>query len=201
PSDLRSWARIMPAWSLHDAGGTVDWNLAFEKNLSAGDGHWRVRGKLNLADAKILYKKSGTRIDALNAAVSFRGTEARIENATLRVGSSRIAFAATVPDLAHPRAIYTLRSNEISLADVPAFFIAIPVRLKNFSADGEVQIQNGAPSFKGTMVSSEGNLKTIPFGNLRADIVWLPTGIELKQLSLQAFNGTVRSEGIWFAGE
>ena len=200
-SELRSWARIMPALSLHEATGTVDWDLLFEKNLSAEDSHWQVRGKLNLADGKVLYRESGTRIDSLNAVVSFLGTEARIENASLRVGSSRMAFAATVPNLAHGRALYTLRSNEFSLADVPAFFVAAPVRLKNLICDGEVQIQNGAPSLKGTLISPEGSLRSIPFGNLRADIVWLPTGIEVKQLSLRAFNGMVRSEGIWFAGE
>jgi len=198
-SELAAWGRVVPPLSLHEVGGGIDCDLLFQRNFPMVDNDWRVRGKLNLASAKILYKESGTRIDDLNAAVSFLGTRAIIENASFRMGSSHVALAASVPDLFHPRAAYTLQSKEINLADVPVFFMGTPVRFRNFRSDGEVQLQNGAALLKGTLASSDGSLKNIPYRDLRADVTWLPTGFGVRNLSLQAFNGIVRSEGIWFA--
>jgi hypothetical protein len=199
-SKLAAWARVIPPLSLHEVSGGIDGDVLFERNFSGIDNNWRVRGKVNLAGAKILYKESRTRIDDLNAAVSFLGTQAIIENASFRVGSSHVALAATVSNLSHPRAAYRLRSKEINLADVPVFFIGVPALLRNFNSDGEVQLQNGAAFLRGTVVSSDGSFKDIPYRDLHAEVTWLPTGFGVRKLSLQAFNGTVRSEGIWFAG-
>ena len=198
-SKLAAWARLIPPLSLHGASGDIDWDVVFERNFSPVDSSWHVRGKLNLAGAKFVYKESGTKIDALNANVSFLGTEARIENASFRVGSSQVAMTAIIPDLAQPHAVYKLWSKEISLADVPAFSVGASVRLRNLSSDGEVQLRHSASFLKGNVVSTDGGLKNIPYRDLHAEVTWLPTGIAVRKLSLQAFNGIVRSEGIWIA--
>ena len=198
-SKLAAWARLIPPLSLHGASGDIDWDVVFERNFSTVDSSWHVRGKLNLAGAKFVHKESGTKIDALNANVSFLGTEARIENASFRVGSSQVAMTASIPDLAQPHAVYKLWSKEISLADVPAFSVGASVRLRNLSSDGEVQLRHSASFLKGNVVSTDGGLKNIPYRDLHAEVTWLPTGIAVRKLSLQAFNGIVRSEGIWIA--
>jgi uncharacterized protein involved in outer membrane biogenesis len=198
-TELAGLARLIPPLSLHGASGDIDWDVIFERNFSVVDTSWHVRGKLNLAGAKFVHKETGTKIAALNASVSFLGTEARIENASFRVGSSHVAMAATIPDLTQPRAVYKLWSNEISLADVPAFSVGASVRLRNVSSDGEVQLGQSATFLKGNVVSTDGGLKNIAFRDLHADVIWLPTGIAVRKLSLQAFNGIVRSEGIWIA--
>jgi len=198
-TELAALARLIPPLSLHGASGDIDWDVIFEKNLSAVDSGWQILGKLNLAGAKFVHKESGSKIDALNANVSFLGTEARIENASFRVGSSHVAMAASIPDLSQPRAVYKLWSKEISLADVPAFSVGASVRLRNVSSDGEVQLGQSASFLKGNVVSTDGGLKNIAFRDLHADVTWLPTGIAVRKLSLQAFNGIVRSEGIWVA--
>jgi uncharacterized protein involved in outer membrane biogenesis len=198
-SALAAWAHLVPRLLFYQATGSIDWDILFEKNFSAADLGWHLRGQLNLAGAQLRHKESGTKVDALNAAVSFLGTEARIENASFRVGSSQVAMAATIRDLAQPRAIYKLWSKEINFADIPAFSAGASVRLRNVSSDGEFQLQNGAALLNGIVVSTEGNLKNIPYRDLRAELAWLPSGVSVRKLSLQAFNGTVRSDGIWIA--
>ncbi len=197
-SELAAWAHLVPPLSFYKASGGIDWDILFERKFSSVDSGWSIRGKLNLAGAKLRHKESGTSIDALNAAVSFLGTGARIENAAFRVGSSQVVMAASIADLTQPRAIYKLRSKEVNLADVPGFPVSASV-LRNVSSDGELQLQNGAPFLQGTVVSTDGSLRNIPYHDLHTELAWLPTGISVKKLSLRVFDGTFRSDGIWIA--
>ena len=197
--ELAAWSQLVSPLSFYRVGGTVDWDILFEKNLAVIDGSWKVRGKLNLADTELRHKESDRKIDHLNATVAFLGTEARVENATFRLGSSNIILAASIADLGHPSVSYKLWSQELRLADLPAFPENKSIRLKNVSSSGDIQVLDGAPLLTGTVVSPNGSVNDIVFQDMRADLAWSSAGIEIKNLSLQALNGTVRSEGTWVA--
>lgn len=198
-SQLAAWGHLVSPLPFYAVGGSVGWDLLLEKNLGLADGEWSIRGRLKLAESELKHKESGRKIDHLNANILFSGRETRVETASFRLGSSHIMMAATVADLNRPIASYLLGSPELNLADLPAFAAGKGYRVKNVTAAGEIQLQNGAPLLRGTVSSSEGTLQQILYRNLRAEVAWSPTGISFKNLSLQALNGTLHSSGFWIA--
>jgi uncharacterized protein involved in outer membrane biogenesis len=198
---LTPWASLVAPISSYRATGSVDWDILLEKNFAAADGGWNMRGKLNLVDSELADERTGTKINHLNATVSFLGPEARIEKASFNLGSSQIAMAASMPDLTEPRANYTLSARELKAADLPSLPASSSIKLKNVSSSGEIQFKNGAALLKGTVVSTDGSVKDIPYRDLQADVAWLPVGMSVKNLSLRVFSGIIRSDGLWLASE
>src|SRR4029077_10532979 len=123
-----------------------------------------------------------------------------LENGSFRLGSSRVTIAAKVANMTAPSASYRLRSPEINLLDVPLFPASKPARIRNVAASGEIQSENGLPLLKAALTSSEGNLEDIAYRDLQGDFTWSPRGISFKNLSLQALDGIVRSDGYWSTG-
>ena len=198
-NQLAAWGHLLSPLSFYGVGGTVHWDIVCANNFTLTAG-WDLRGQLKLANAELRHKESGRKIDDLDADVSFLGTKALLENGSFRLGSSRITIAAKVADITQPSASYKLRSPELNLIDVPIFPTSKPNPIRNVSASGEIQLENGAPLLKGTITSSEGNLENIPYHDLQGDLIWSPKGISFKNLSLQALNGILRSEGYWSIG-
>ena len=198
-SHLPTWWRLVSPLSFDGVGGTIGWDIVLRKNYASGEG-WNLDGKLNLADAEFRHKQTGRKIDHLNAAIAFLGTEALLEKGSFRLGSSLITVAAKVTDLTQPSARYQLRSPEVHLMDLQTFLAGKTNRIRNVTASGEIRWQDDAPSLRGTLSSSEGNLEDIPYRELQADVTWSPKGISFKNLSLQAFDGVLRADGYWPAG-
>ena len=200
-SPLALWAALFFPTSPVRPTGSVDWDLLLEKTFGSDDGQWSLRGKLNIADTNLTHEHNGVKIDHLNANVAFFGTEARVQNATFDYGHSHVALTAAITDLNKPVATYQLWSREVNVADLPLFSGGAAIKLKNVNSGGEVQFQNGAALLKGTLVSSEGSLQNTPFRDLQTEIAWLPVGFSMKNLSLRAFGGTVRSDGLWMSND
>jgi uncharacterized protein involved in outer membrane biogenesis len=198
-NQLAAWGHLLSPLSFYGVGGTVHWDVVCANNFALTQA-WDLRGQLKLANAELRHKESGRKIDDLYADVSFLGTKALLENGSFRLGSSHMTMAAKVADVTQPSASYKLRSPELNLIDVPIFPTSKPNRIRNVSASGEIQLENGVPLLKGTMTSSEGNLEDIPYHDLQGDLIWSPKGISFKNLSLQALDGVLRSEGYWSVG-
>ena len=195
-SDLPTWWRLVSPLTFQDVGGTIHWDIVLRKNFASPE-DWNVHGKLRLADAEFRQKETGRKIDRLKADISFLGKEALLENGSFRMGSSLITVVAKIKDINQPSARYQLRSAEINLVDLPTFSASKPNRIRNVTAIGEIQWQDEAPSLKGTLASSEGSLEDIPYRELQGDVTWSPKGMSFKNLSFQAFDGVVRSDGYW----
>ena len=195
-NNLATWWRLLSPLPFNGAAGTVDWDIVLEKNLASADG-WKINGRLNLADAEFSHKKTGRKIDQLDATIAFLGNTAVLKKGSFRLGSSHVSVAANVSDLAEPSADYTLRSPELNLTDLPAFPVGNPGQLKNVTASGQIRWQDDIPLFAGTFTSSEGNLEASPFRALQGDVTWTPKGVGFKNLSLQAFDGVLRADGYW----
>jgi uncharacterized protein involved in outer membrane biogenesis len=198
-SPLASWGNLVSPLSFHGIGGTAQWDVVCDKDLALANG-WRIRGKLKLADAELRQKESGRKIDHLSADVSFLGKVALLKDVTFQLGSSRIALAAHVADINQPSVIYELSSAEFNLRDLPIFPASKPNRVRNLTAKGEIQWQDGLPWLKGTIFSSEGSLEDISYRNLQGDVIWSPQGIDFKNLTLSALDGKLRSDGHWSSG-
>jgi hypothetical protein len=199
PNNLAAWGHLVSPLSFYGFGGRVNWDITLERNLAFTDGHWDIQGRVKLEDAELKHKESGRKIDQLNASILFFGRGARVENGTFRLGSSRLSVAAAVLDFAQPKATYKLGSPELNPIDLPAFPGGNDIRFKNLTSNGTLHMQDGALWVQGSLVSSEGRWRETAYRNLRADIVWSPAGINFKNFSLQALNGTLRSDGFWLA--
>ncbi|HZA55222.1 MAG TPA: AsmA-like C-terminal region-containing protein [Candidatus Udaeobacter sp.] len=194
---LAPWGHLLSPLSFYGIGGWVNWDITLEKNLAFFDSGWVIRGRLKLDDAELRHKESGRKIDHLNASILFLGSEARVENASFRLGSSRLSMAADVVDFSGPKAIYKLWSAELNPADLPAFPVGKASRIGNLTSSGTVYMQDGALWAQGSLASSEGRLQDTAYRNLRADVAWSPAGMNFKNLTLQTMQGTLRSEGFW----
>jgi uncharacterized protein involved in outer membrane biogenesis len=194
--DLPSWWRLVSPLPFHGVAGTLQWDIMLQKNFASAEG-WNILGKVNLSDAVFSHKETKRKIDHVNASIAFLGAAALLENGSARFGSTRVTLAAKVPDLSQPNVLYTARSPELELIDLPAFPAGKPNRMKNVTGKGEVRWQDDAPLLRGTFWSSEGNLEDIPYRELQAEITWTPKGIGFDNLSLRAFDGFVRADGYW----
>jgi uncharacterized protein involved in outer membrane biogenesis len=197
-TQLASWRHLVAPLSVYGARGTSRWDLLLAKNFAAADG-WNIRGKLTVKGAEFRHRESGRKMERIEGTVSFLGKEALVENASFTLGSSRIAMSAKIPDMGQLTAGYQLRSPELNLMDLPTF-PPKPNRIKNVTASGTIQVHNGAPLLKGTVLSSDGTLEGILYRDLRGDVTWSPTGISFKNLSLQALDGRLRSDVHWSSG-
>jgi hypothetical protein len=159
-----------------------------------------IRGNLKLADSALRHKESGKKIDQLNADVSFAGREARVENASFRLGSSHLKVTGIVADLGQQKASFKVWSPELYPIDLPLFPASASNRLNDVTFDGEVQSQNGAPLIDGRLASRGGNLEGTAYHDLRANISWSPRAVSFKDLFFRALNGQIHSRGFWTAG-
>jgi hypothetical protein len=198
-SPVASWGRLVSSLSFHGVGGTVQWDIVCDKELALANS-WSIHGKLKLVDTELRQKESGRKIDHLSADVSFLGKAALLKDVAFQLGSSRVALAGQVADINQPRVTYELRSAEFNLRDLPIFPASKPNRIKNITARGEIQWQDGFPWLKGTISSSEGSLEGISYRDLQGDVTWSPKGIDFKNLTLSALDGRLRSDGHWSAG-
>jgi hypothetical protein len=196
PTPLAPWHRLVLREWFEGVSGTVLWDLVFDSKSAIVDSGWDVRGKVKLADAVLKHKDSGKKIDQLHADVRFLGREARIENASFRLGSSQMELAAGVPDLSQSRASYDVWSPELNPMDLPIFLANILTRVKNVRFVGEMQFANGAPLVNGRLSSLEGNLQEITYRDFRADVAWSTKKITINNLVLRALNGTLQSNAL-----
>jgi hypothetical protein len=199
PSPVASWGRLVSPLSFHGVGGTVQWDIVCDKDLALANG-WKLLGKFKLADAELKQKDSGRKIDHLSADVSFLGKAALLKDVSFQLGSSQIALAAQVGDINQPTVAYELRSAEFNLKDLPIFPVSKPNRVRNITARGELQWENGSPWLKATISSAEGSLEDISYRDLQGDVTWSSKGIDFKNLTLRALDGRLRSDGHWSVG-
>jgi uncharacterized protein involved in outer membrane biogenesis len=201
-SHVAAWSHLFSTLPIYASGGEMAWDVILSKNLTLPAESWGARGQIKLIKAQLRHKGSGQKIDNLNADIFFSGYQARMENASFRLGSSNVTMVVNAGDLRALNARYELRSPDLDLSDLPTLFGLAPGRLRNIIASGAIQMQDGLPLLQASVSSPEGTLKQTAYHNLRAQVSWSPTSIGFKNLSLTAFNGTVHSSGYWaFASE
>jgi uncharacterized protein involved in outer membrane biogenesis len=196
-SHVGAWSHLFSNLPIYASGGEMVWDVILSKNLALPAESWDARGQIKVIKAQLRHKGAGQKIDNFNADIFFSGYQARMENASFRLGSSHVTLAANTADLRAFNARYELRSPELDLSDLPALFSLAPARLRNLTAIGAIQMQNGFPALQADVSSPEGTLKQTPYHNLRAEVSWSPVAMGFKNLSLTVFNGTVHSNGYW----
>jgi hypothetical protein len=196
-SHVAAWSHLFSTLPIYASSGEMVWDVILSKNLALPAESWHARGQMKVIKAQLRHKGSGQKIDNLNAEIFFSGYQARMENASFRLGSSNVTMVVNAADLRALNAQYEIRSPDLDLSDLPNLFSLAPARLRNITASGAIRMQNGLPLLQASVSSPEGTLKQTTYHDLRADVSWSPTAMGFKNLSLKAFNGTVHSNGYW----
>jgi hypothetical protein len=198
-SRVAAWTSSLSPFELHGKGGEAAWDIVASKNMASPEEPWTVNGRLTMTGGKFHHQSSGRTIEDVNAEVAFLGREVRLDHATFRWGSSRIALIGHASDPGFLPLTYRLRAAELNLLDLSRELALPPGRLHNVSVEGSVESHNGATVMTGSFFSSEGTLRELPYRNLRANVSWSAGGLAYNNLSLQTLDGTFYSEGS-FAG-
>jgi len=188
-TDLTGWEKILSPLSSYDLGGKVQFDLWLQR--SPQDQRHDIQGQLDFSEVEARDKKSGYGIERFSGRVAFRGKEATMEGSSLRLGSSDLSLEASVPDLSQPLMRYTLRSARLNLAELTG----TPDEMKAFLGTGEIEVEEGAVTARGNLLSLEGTVQQIPYRNLRAEAAWSPKGLRFEQLWLQALGGNLQAAG------
>ncbi|HEU4343445.1 MAG TPA: AsmA-like C-terminal region-containing protein [Candidatus Binatia bacterium] len=191
---------LFSSW-LYPKGGNFAGDILIQRHFAAVDGGWELHGNLKLTEAQFRHKQTGRNVESVNLDLLLLGKQARVERASFRVGSSSVALTGGAVITNEPILRYELRSPALDPADLTDAFKKIPVRLKSVTANGQVQIQDGAPTLQGSIASLEGSVRQVPYRDLHADVAWSPMGITVKNLSAQALNGRLTSGGYWVTGD
>lgn len=199
-SHVAAWSHLFPALPIYASSGEMAWDIVLSKNLVLPEESWDARGSIKVMGAQLRQKGSSRKIDNLNADIFFSGRQARLENASFRLGSSNITAAITAADFHSLNASYEIRSPDLDLSDLTLVSSLAPARLRNVTATGTIQAEKGLPLLKGIVSSPDGSLKQTVYRNLRAEVNWSPTAMGFKNLSLQLFNGTFHSNASWVFG-
>lgn len=196
-SNLSGWEGLIAPLSSYQTRGTLEFDLSVKKALGVPSGELELRGGLSLTDVQAKEKNSGRGFDQLNSKVSFLGKQIRVERSSLRLGSSTLAFEATVPDLTSPAMQYTVWSPKLSLTDVTGHPAILSAWIKDLKSTGALQNGRGQTTLKGNVSASQGSAQEILYRNLQGEISWSPGSASVKGLSFQALGGTFRADGVW----
>lgn len=199
-NSLKSLEPFLASPTFDGFAGNVGCNLLLEKNLAAPANGWATRGVLNLDQVALRHKASAKKIDHLNGSVLFFGNHARAQNLSFRLGSSALSATLDIADLNRLSGRYALRSPDLNLADIPLPARGVAGRLKNVVASGEMIFGDNLQRLQGSLASSEGTFRDIPYRDLQTDIEWSTTGVSIKELRVGAFNGELRGGGAWNFG-
>ena len=201
---LRSRGGSIPAWgqfytapTFQPVAGTMDLNLTVARPLSGIDAHWSLDGALQLGNAAFKHRVSGRGVENLQAEISFAGTRASVKNGRFLLGRSLIFLDGGAVHLSEPRLVSTIRSPDLTLADLPGLGANPSLRLRNVSGRIEIILDNLQWMLSGSLSAPQANLNDWPMRDLRADIALTSAGMTVKNFTARMLNGVLRSEGFW----
>ena len=191
------WSRFLSVPDFEAVAGKADLDVTLTKSLSAAGAQPSLTGGLKLSDATFKHKANGRSVENVQAAISFDGTKARLENGRFRLGHSVFFLNGTTANVFEPRLISTVRSPELLSADLPMLAPSASVRLKDVLGQAEIFFENDQWVLTGSLAAPQGDLNDWPLRDLRADIALAPAGLTFKNLRARILKGLLRSDGFW----
>jgi AsmA-like C-terminal region len=148
-----------------------------------------VEGRWTLKDIQIRDNNRRRRVEEGNAEIQFYGDEARLTDASFRLGASRMQLDGVLRGYSDPVFQYLVRSEKLRLPDVPEIPSQINDSLLSFRSMGEIRAGNGTPSIQTAVSSSQGSWHGVPFRNLNSEVEMSAQTINVRRLSFESFGG------------
>ncbi|MGH7844754.1 MAG: AsmA-like C-terminal region-containing protein, partial [Candidatus Binatia bacterium] len=193
--ELAGWEKILPPISRYRLRGKTQFELAVARSFDSRDPRTTIRGNWNLHEVQVHDQQSRRRIEDASAEMVFDGDEARVTDASFRLGSTPMKLQGVLRNFSDPVFQYVLRSPKVRLADLHEVAGQPADAMTAFHATGEIRAGSGTPSIRNALFVSAGSWQGLPYRNLNAEVVWSATSITLKKLSLEALGGDFAASG------
>ncbi|HTM07429.1 MAG TPA: AsmA family protein [Verrucomicrobiae bacterium] len=193
---LANFEKLLLPLSAYDLGGHLSARLTLAKTLDTNTG-LAIRGAVSLDKIQVKERRSGRGVERATGEVSFHGKDARVDRLILHSGATDVAIGAGIADVSQPVLRYSMRSPMLKPADFGASAVFRSDEMKAFASTGEISLREGKPWLRGGVSSSEGTLTSVPYRNLRGDIVWGPSTFSFKNVALQTLSGSIRAAVSW----
>lgn len=194
---IPGWGQFYTAPTFQAVAGRVDLDLTVARSLSGANSHWKLGGALQFSNASFKHRVSGRGVENLQAEIAFDGTQVSVKNGRFLLGTSLIFLDGRAAHLFEPRLVSTIRSPDLTLADLPGLGANPSVRLKNVGGQVAISLENFQWVLSGSLAAPQANVNGWPMRDLRADIALDSEGMAVKNFTAQVLNGVLRSDGFW----
>jgi hypothetical protein len=198
---LAAWNQILSPSAVLATGGGAVWQITADKSFGGDGDPWNLHGEIKIAGVDLRHKESGRKMDRVNGRLWLLGREARFEDVSFHIGSSKFFATAAAADLLESRVQFQLRSPAFHSADLSGFGLTSALQLKDMGGKGQMTWENGRSRLSGSFTAPEGSFRKMNFRDFRTDFQWSGEGASVKALSAKIFKGTFHSEGLWTASD
>ena len=196
PASLDGWEKLIPALTGYNLKGKVE--VIAELRGPVGDGNIpQIQGNLTLQDSSATIPQLPKPIENMNAQIAFSGQRAELKETTLSLGNSSIRLSALIDRFSPLTLSYKLSASQLAAADLQS---SLPEQrkndvLRNVSSNGQLTTLNGITTVRGTVVSSDGNLYSLSYKNLDANLSYNNEVATLRDLRANVLNGALQMMG------
>jgi len=185
---LDALTKTVAAMEKYDASGKAE----VHADIRTAEGKTpEINGTVTLAGVSI--KPQGAKIPGvtdINSNIQLAGNSAVIEPTTFTTGGAHGSLAARAQSLQPLRATYTLKADDIKLAQF------VPSRppeeeLRQLSVNGTASQSSGALDVTAQVNSSAGMVADVPFQNLALSAEYGHERVNLRSLNLNAYGGAI----------
>jgi len=194
-TELKGWEKILPALEPYDPSGSLQARVRIKGDLGEGQLP-QINGSVTLENGGLQVPVAPKPIRDLKMKAALKGTTVEVDQASFRLGQSRVIVATKVLRI-HPLSLtYRLSSPELRLSDLlPKDSNSkgeIAGALKTLRSEGRLRHENGSISYEGTLSSAQGSVAQVNYTRLESALSVADRLITIKDLSFQAFKGTLR---------
>jgi hypothetical protein len=181
----------------YNAAGVASSHLSIRRDHRGRGLH--IHGVLSLANVQLTENEGRRKVGKINGRVSFADEKAALDDLSFEIGASKVAMRADWNFADPPTLRYTVRSLKLRLGDLTGSTAGRSDVMEAVDGRGEVDLSGDVPSLRGAFSSAKGLFREIAYRNLRAEIAWRPTRLQVQSLVADALGGAVKTTALWTA--
>lgn len=196
PTELKGWEKILPILKPYDPSGSFQARVRIKGDLEKGKMP-QINGSVTLEDVGLQVPVAPKPIKDLKMKAALKGTTVEVDQASFRLGQSRMVVTAKVLEVNPLSLTYRFSSPELWLSDLLPKDSKEETKevLKTVRSEGKLQHKNGSISYEGTLSSTQGSVANVNYTHLKTALSVVDQTITVKDLSLGAFKGLLRGGG------
>jgi uncharacterized protein involved in outer membrane biogenesis len=193
---LADWTGAVPQMKPYGLSGTASLSLRIHGPLKPGVLPSRS-GKLTLVDARATIPQLPKPISQGRAEITFSGTQAKVSNASARIGGSTVEGSAVIETFTPLTVAYEARSATLALADVrpPNPNAKKPEVLNALAVRGRM-VALKEPENRGEATVASGSIANIDVQNLKASYALVGKETRIEHFEVQTLEGTISGSGV-----
>ncbi|MCH7549844.1 MAG: AsmA-like C-terminal domain-containing protein, partial [Candidatus Krumholzibacteriota bacterium] len=191
-ADISNWSALIPALADAALGGAV----AIDATVSGT----KVNGSMVLKELRAAPEQLPSPVHGGEVVVRFTHATAEVTDATIFVGRSKIAAAATITRFTPLEADFRITASEIHRTDfqVPPQAPPRPEVLHAVEVSGHMRgLENGELESTAAFTSKKGVISNLDYTALSASIRSSADEVLIERFSMKTLDGTVEGSGVF----